>query len=64
MSYKTFIVTHARARSPIIVRGTTLDQALRKEGLDPRIWKETNPPADLKGDDTGDNQGATRPEDY
>lgn len=36
---KEFVVTHARARAPITVRGKNLEEALAKEGLDPNIWK-------------------------
>lgn len=39
MSDKTFVVTHARAREPLTIKGKTLEEALEKEGLDPNIWK-------------------------
>lgn len=39
MADKEFIVTHAKARAPITVRGKNLKEALEKEGLDPNIWK-------------------------
>lgn len=43
MTDKTFIVTHAKARAPLTIEGKDLKAALEKEGLDPNIWKETEP---------------------
>lgn len=44
MGDKEFIVSHAKARAPITIEGKTLKEALEKEGLDPSIWKEIEPP--------------------
>ncbi|MBA7629006.1 hypothetical protein ES703_36503 [subsurface metagenome] len=44
MGDKEFIVSHAKAREPITVRGKNLEEALEKEGLDPNIWREVSPP--------------------
>ena len=44
MAGNEFTVTHGRAREPLIVRGKTLKEALKKERLDPNIWKEVKPP--------------------
>lgn len=63
MAYRTFIVTHAHARSPIIVKGKTLNEALKKEGLDPAIWKDTGAKPESEDPDHGDNQGDGREED-
>lgn len=43
MAEKEFVVSHRRARTPLIVRGKNLEEALKKEGLDPKIWKEVSP---------------------
>ena len=43
MADKRFVVTHPKARAPIAIKGKTLTEALEKEGLDPAIWKDTNP---------------------
>lgn len=57
MPDKTFIVTHAKARSPITVKGKTLTEALKKEGLNPAIWKEAQPFIETEVANYGDNQG-------
>jgi len=44
MADKEFIVTHAKARAPITIRGKTLKEALKEEGLNPNIWREVSPP--------------------
>lgn len=44
MADKEFIVTHGRARAPLTIKGKNLKDALAKEGLNPDIWKEVNPP--------------------
>lgn len=38
MKQKIFIVSHAKAREPLRIVGTSLSQALSKERLDPNIW--------------------------
>jgi len=43
MSEKEFVVSHPKARSPLTITGSTLEEALAKEGLDPAIWKEVVP---------------------
>jgi len=63
MADKTFVVSHRRARSPITITGHTLKQALKKEGLDPNIWKETAQDHKVSEPEYGDNQGDARPED-
>lgn len=62
MADKTFIVTHARARSPIIVKGKSLEEALKKEGLNPDIWKEVGAKPESEVIDLGNNQGNGREE--
>lgn len=57
MADKTFTVTHARARSPLVVKGKTLNEALEKEGLDPTIWKIAEPEPESEELPSGDNQG-------
>lgn len=57
MKKKKFIVTHARARAPIIVKGDTLEEALASEGLDPNIWKEAAQDHKMSEPKNGDNQG-------
>lgn len=63
MADKTFIVTHAKARAPLSITGRTLNDALKKEGLDPAIWKEQAPYTEGERNDLGVNQGDARPED-
>ena len=63
MSEKTFIVTHAKARSPLTVTGKTLEEALEKEGLDPLIWHEVGELIEGEEEPHGDNQGDAEPED-
>jgi len=63
MSHKTFIVTHPRARAPIVVHGKTLAQALRTEGLDPKIWKVSRPVLGGSDSEHGYSQGDARSED-
>lgn len=43
MAEKEFTVTHGRARSPLVIRGKSLKDALKKEGLNPGIWKPVSP---------------------
>ena len=43
MENKEWVVSHAKAREPIIVRGKTLKAALESEGLDPNLWKPITP---------------------
>ena len=62
MKTKTFIVTHSRARSPITIKGQTLEEALEKEGLNPAIWVETAKLPESEGEPNGDNQGDAGPE--
>lgn len=39
MADKEWIVSHAKARAPVTVTGKNLKEALKKEGLDPNLWK-------------------------
>lgn len=64
MAYKTFIVSHAKARYPIAVKGRTLEEALKKEGLNPAIWKEQLPLNESEAIYFDENQGDGRQEDY
>ena len=57
MADKTFIVTHAKARAPITIKGKTLEEALEKEGLDPAIWKEVGAAPESEEPSLGTNQG-------
>lgn len=54
---KTFIVTHAHARASITITGKTLEEALKKEGLNPDIWKLASEPVEAEEEASGDNQG-------
>lgn len=60
---KSFIVTHAHARAPLTIKGKDLADALEKEGLNPAIWKETCEITEGEVEPSGDNQGASGPED-
>jgi len=63
MVNKTFIVSHPKARSPITITGKTLEDALKKEGLDPETWKPVENQPESEVEELGDNQGAPGPED-
>ncbi|MBA7696089.1 hypothetical protein ES703_104731 [subsurface metagenome] len=43
MEDKEWVVSHAKAREPITVRGKTLKAAIESEGLDPNLWKPITP---------------------
>jgi len=47
MANQTFVVTHAKAREPLTIKGKTLEEALEKEGLNPSIWKEVPAPESI-----------------
>lgn len=53
MANKTFTITHAHAREPLTIKGKSLKDALRKEGLDPDIWKEVQPPEEPEPEENG-----------
>jgi len=57
MADKTFIVTHAKARSPLTITGKTLEDALEKEGLTSPPWELVSIQPELEVQETGDNQG-------
>lgn len=57
MRNKAFIVTHPKARSPLTIKGTDLQDALEKEGLDPAIWHPVGEPVEVEEPPHGDNQG-------
>lgn len=63
MAEKSWMVSHPKARNPILVTGKTLPEALEKENLNPAIWKPIGQPTDIKEQPNGDNQGDGRPED-
>lgn len=53
MEDKTFVVTHAKARAPLTIKGKTLKEALKKEGLNPDIWKPVEPEKESGLDSNG-----------
>ena len=59
---KTFIVTHPKARAPLPITGKTLSSALKKEHLNPNIWKEAAQDLKVSEPENGDNQGDAGPE--
>lgn len=63
MRNKAFIVTHAKARAPLTIKGKDLDDALEKEGLDPAIWKPVGEAQEIEEESIGNNQGDAGPED-
>ena len=63
MAKKTFIVTHAKARAPLTIKGNTLEEALAHEGLNPDIWKEIGVAPESEVKEAGENSGDARNED-
>lgn len=53
MTDKTFVVSHAHARAPLTIEGKSLQDALKKEFLDPDLWKEVTPPPEPEPLDNG-----------
>lgn len=62
MSYKIFVISHPKARSPLTIRGHTLREALEREGLDPTLWRPIGKPQVVKDNTDGKNQGDGREE--
>jgi len=43
MGNRKFTVWHPKAREPLIIEGSSLKAALKKEGLNPDVWQKIEP---------------------